>query len=371
MKVLYVINTLYNGGAEAHLLLLTQGVQALGGRCEVAFLRASVSGGSVDLREAFEAAGVRTHYLGCDKAYDLRSGARLHRLLSSGTWDVLHSHLPRADAAAAIAKLRDRHQIWIATLHHPYDNAYSGAPLIPLLAPMWRLADGVIAVSEPVRQWSIERLGLRPGNVRTVMHGIELATNEPPAPPATRVCIGTIGRYEPRKGHETLIRAMVPILQRFPNAQLRIAGHDPWGHGEVFRRLITELRLEQHVELTGYMSDKQAFFAEIDVFAFASRSEGFGIVLIEAMAAGKPAVVTDIAPLNEIIEPGRSGLVAAIDDPASFATALLSLFTDRNYLARIGEAGRRRVAAEFSRERMIGKTLQFYRDVAEGRRKAS
>ena len=72
MRVLYVINTLYNGGAEAHLLLLARGVQQHDVTCEVAFLRESVGGGSIDLRGAFEAAGVRTHYLGCEKSYDLR-----------------------------------------------------------------------------------------------------------------------------------------------------------------------------------------------------------------------------------------------------------------------------------------------------------
>lgn len=369
MNVLFVTNTLHRGGAEAHLLLLARGLRERGVTCEVAFLRSSVSGGSLDLRDAFEEAHIATHYLGCERSYDLRAGLRLNRLLHSRPWDVLHSHLPRADAAAAICKLLNPRQRWIATLHHPYDNAYAGAPLVPFMAPMWRLADGVIAVSEPVRQWSISRLGLAPDRVWTIEHGIELkgiGGGGPQVHADDRYCIGTIGRYEERKGHETLIRAMVRVREEFPTACLKIAGHDPWGYGQVLRRMIAELELQDHVELLGFVSDKDAFFSAIDVFAFASRSEGFGIVVLEAMYAGKPPIVSDIAPLKHIIAPGSSGLVARPDDAASFAEAIISLFRDREYLRRMGAEAMRHVRAEFSGARMVERTLDYYGAVTRG-----
>jgi glycosyltransferase involved in cell wall biosynthesis len=366
VKILYVITTLHKGGAEAHLLLLTKGLQCQGVTCEVAFLRSTVSGGSLDLRPEFEDAGIRTHYLDCERSFDPRSALRLKRLLAREKWNVLHSHLPRADAAAAACRLFTSTPAWISTVHHPYDNAYSGARLIPALAPMWRRADGVIAVSEPVRQWCIDRLGVSPGAVRTIVHGIELDTRGGAAPrPSTGVthCIGAIGRYEERKGHETLIRAMVPILKEFPDAQLKIAGHDPWGYGDVLRRMIAELHLEHHVELVGFMSDKDAFWSGIDVFAFASLSEGFGIVLLEAMYAGKPSVVSDISPLTDIIVPGTSGLAARREDPQSFANAIMALFRNRTYLQDMGAEAHTRVISEFSQSRMVEKTLTYYREV--------
>jgi glycosyltransferase involved in cell wall biosynthesis len=368
MNVLYVINTLHRGGAEAHLLLLARGLRSQGVACEVAFLRSSVEGGSLDLRTAFEDASIATHYLGCEKSYDPRSGIRLSRILASRTWDVVHSHLPRADAAAAVCKVLRPQQAWISTVHHPYDegNAYSAARLIPVIAPMWRMADGIIAVSEPVREWCIKSLGVSPNNVHTIVHGVDLEFSgyQPSrVQDGTRYCIGSIGRYEERKGHETLIRAMVPILQEFPNAQLRIAGHDPWGYGDVLRRIIAELGLEQHVHLIGFMSDKAAFFSEIDVFAFASLSEGFGIVLLEAMEAGKPSVVSNISPLTEIITPGKSGLAARVEDPQSFANAIMTLFRTPEYLRDMGDEAHRRVVRDFSIERMVEKTLHYYNDI--------
>ena len=366
MNVLYVTNTLHRGGAEAHLLLLATGLRARGHHCEVAFLRSSVEGGSFDLRPSFEHAGIRTHYLDCERSYDPRIGIRLNRVLASRPWHVLHSHLPRADAAAAMCKRWNRRQAWIATLHHPYDNAYSGARLVPVLAPMWRRADGIIAVSEMVRRWAIDRLKLPAGSVRTIPHGLDSQPRPhggAPLPAAPRHCIGSIGRYEERKGHETLIRAMAIVLKEFPDARLIVAGHDPWGYGGVLQRLIDEMGLRDHVQLIGFMSDKESFFSQIDIFAFASLSEGFGIVLLEAMAEAKPAVVSNFPPLNEILTPGVTGLVAERDDPADFARAIITLFRDQDTMRRMGDAGRERVRSEFSTERMVDRTLAFYKDI--------
>ena len=381
MHVLHVTNTLHKGGAETHLLDLTSGLKRLGVTCEVAFLRSNVAGGSTDLREAFEASGVRTHYLACEGPYDLRAPARLRRLLAARHWDILHSHLPRCDAAAAVCRLLDPRQTWISTLHHPYDSdddAYAGRRWIPAMAPMWRVADGVIAVSESLRQWAIVRLGLAPGSVHTIMHGVDVAAipasigaASAGAPMRSRYRIGTIGRYERRKGHDTLIRSMVPILTQCPDAELLLAGHDPWGYGATLERLIDELGIRKHVRLVGYVSDKDTFFGDIDVFAFASRSEGFGIVVLEAMAAGKAVVVSNIAPLNEIVQPGTSGLVARSEDADDFAAAVVALFRDPVLLERIGREGRCRVEAEFSRVRMVERTLEYYHTVLVRRRTAA
>jgi glycosyltransferase involved in cell wall biosynthesis len=274
-----------------------------------------------------------------------------------------------------MCKLLGKGPAWISTIHHPYDNAYAGAPLLPIFAPMWKLADGIIAVSEPVREWAIRRIGISPSRVQTIVHGINLDLIKDNARPATRMSddrysIGSIGRYEERKGHGTLILAMPTILKRFPSAQLKIAGHDPWGYGGVLKTMIRDLGLEDRVHLVGFMSNKEQFFDDIDVFAFASKSEGFGIVVLEAMHAGVPAVVSNISPLNQIIVPDESGLVADNENPDSFAHAIISLLENREHLRRIGEAGRARVAAEFSVERMVERTIGYYRQVIDGRGRA-
>ncbi|MCK4500041.1 glycosyltransferase family 4 protein, partial [Candidatus Babeliales bacterium] len=178
-----------------------------------------------------------------------------------------------------------------------------------------------------------------------------------------RLRIGTIGRYEKRKGHETLIRAMSYIVKEFPDAEWRIAGHDPRKYGKVLKKLIFELRLEKHVHLVGYITDTNKFLSELDIFAFASLKEGFGIVVLEAMAAAIAVVVSNISPLKEIICPGVSGLVAEPQCPEDFANMIISLLENPNYMHRIGAKGVKRVEAEFSTTKMLQRTFRYYNKI--------
>src|SRR5207249_1367063 len=116
-----------------------------------------------------------------------------------------------------------------------------------------------------------------------------------------KLVIGAIGRLEPRKGHDCLLHAMAELKKIIPGVSLVIAGHDPWGYGKGLQSLINRLDLRKEVRLVGFQSDIAAFLSVLDVFAFATQSEGFGQVVIEAMAAGKAVVASKIAPLTEII----------------------------------------------------------------------
>ena len=111
---------------------------------------------------------------------------------------------------------------------------------------------------------------------------------------------------------------------RVPSARLLIAGHDPWGYGATLRRLIDRLGLDEKVRLVGFQTDVVSFLNALDVFAFASNSEGFGQVLVEAMAAGKPVVASRISPLTEIAVDQETGLFVELGNPAMFADALIA-----------------------------------------------
>ena len=139
---------------------------------------------------------------------------------------------------------------------------------------------------------------------------------------------------------------------RVPSARLLIAGHDPWGYGETLRRLIDRLGLGEKVRLVGFQSDIGAFLSAIDVFAFATQSEGFGQVVIEAMAAGKPVVASKIAPLTEIIREGETGLLIEPDEVQAFAQAITWLFTHPDQAQEMGKRGQERVKNHFSAGKM-------------------
>jgi glycosyltransferase involved in cell wall biosynthesis len=180
--------------------------------------------------------------------------------------------------------------------------------------------------------------------------------------------IVSLGRLEARKGHATLIRAMPAVIARFPDAQLRILGHDHRGYARTLERLVAELSLGERVSFLGYQDDVPAHLAAADVFALASRAEGFGQAVIEAMASGLPVVVSKLAPFDEIVQDRQSGRLAEVDNPTAFAEAICAVAADRPAALRMSAAARQRVIDAFTVEAMTNRTLDVYRQVCSGAR---
>jgi glycosyltransferase involved in cell wall biosynthesis len=238
---------------------------------------------------------------------------------------------------------------------------------------VWAGADRVIAISEAVKSWLVREQAIPAARVSVIHYGIDLArfasatrdlreawglSDEP--------VVGSIGRLDPRKGHERLIRAMVAVHRRVPRAILVIAGHDPGGYRNALEQLVGDLGLQGTVRFVGFQSDVPAFLATVDVFAFASDSEGFGQVVVEAMAAAKPVVAIRMAPLTEIVADGESGILVSPRDPESLAEAMVRLLEDREEARRMGRRGRLRAEGLFSADTMSSRTAQLYRDILTG-----
>ena len=377
MKILHIINTLSAGGAELHLLTLSRNLRARGFELVVACLREKVAG-SRSLRKDFEAEGIKViNFEGhnrLDKAFLLRTFITLRQERP----DVLHTHLPRADFAGLVSRLVSPKIAWVASIHNIYSEYWSGKWALPILNFAWRKPDSIIAISKAVKEWLVDNQGLSPEKIHLVYYGLD------PQKPFTRddnllrpmedidsnKMIGSIGRLEPRKGHETLIEAMPFILKRVPNAHLLIAGHDPWEYGKNLQSLIDRLGLNNRVQLTGFQSDVEGFLDMLDVFAFASVSEGFGQVLIEAMASAKPIVATDIPPINEIVEHEGSGLLVPPTKEA-FAEAITNLLLQPERSLLMGKQGKNIVGDRFSSNRMTEETVAVYKQVLQrsGRQK--
>jgi glycosyltransferase involved in cell wall biosynthesis len=365
MKILHLINTFSAGGAELHLLTLCQQLQRQGVRVVVAYLREQVKG-SMSLRPAFEREGIRTINLHADSRYNWWYTIRLLRLLFTERPDILHTHLPRADFAGILGRRLFPSLLWVSSVHNISDKSWSGGWILPLFNFIWCRADAVIAISQAVKDWLVREKHVSPGKVTVIYYGIEASkfTGVDASvlkAPGERAIIGTIGRLEHRKGHDFLIQIMPAILEREPNVSLVIIGHDPWEYGKSLQRLISELGLTDQVQLGGFHEDIPAFLHSLNVFAFATRSEGFGQVVIEAMAAGKPVVVSKIPPLTEIVEHGKTGFLVDSTDPQAFAQAILWCLTHPDAAQQMGKQGQERVYSYFSAERMATETRSLYR----------
>ena len=364
MKILHLINTLSAGGAELHLLALCRYLKKQGIDVAVACLRENVRD-SRPLRADFEAENIPVTSLAGESRYSVGFLGRLLTLVRRERPDIFHTHLPRADIAGALAARAANAPPLVCSVHGIYRDRWFGSWAAPLMRWAYDEADAVIAISAAVEDWLARDLRARAANIHVIHYGIETARFTAPSEcDSDRRCdaivIGSMGRLEPGKGFDCLIRAMQVVRAQVPNAILRIAGPDPHSYGETLRRLIAESNLEGQVELIGFQADAAAFFRGLDVFAFASHSEGFGQVVIEAMAAGKPVVASRIAPLTEIVVERETGFLVERGNADTFAGAIHRLCRDTAERRRLGECGKKRVEEYFTVDRMGRETIALY-----------
>jgi glycosyltransferase involved in cell wall biosynthesis len=182
----------------------------------------------------------------------------------------------------------------------------------------------------------------------------------------SELLIGAIGRLAPQKGFVHLIRAMPQVLAAVPNARLVLAGDGPLERE--LKDEAVECGVAERVQFLGFRRDILELLTAFDIFALPSLWEGLSISLIEALAAGKPIVATDIDGNREVIDNLETGLLVPPADAGAFAAALLRLLTDRSLAERLAVNARLSAESRFSMERMVEQNLAVYNRVAAGER---
>jgi len=221
-------------------------------------------------------------------------------------------------------------------------------------------AYAVVTVSQ-ASQEALVGLGVAPGKVAVVYPGVDAAAGGPEGGAMRagyRVGAGplllTVGRLSERKGQDTVLQALPQLFTAYPDLRYVIAGRGP--NEARLRALVRELRLEDRVTLLTSVTEteREALYAACDLFVMPNRTlpngdvEGFGIVFLEANAAGKAVIGGRSGGSVEAIQDGVTGLLVDPTDPAALARALHELLSDPGRRAAMGEAGRRRVQEQFS-----------------------
>ena len=155
------------------------------------------------------------------------------------------------------------------------------------------------------------------------------------------------------------------LLERVPRAHAVIAGSGDLE--EYLRDLALEVGVADRVHVLGPRRDVPALMHAIDVFAMPSIWEGFGLVLLEAMAAGRPIVASRVATIPEVVVDGETGVLVPPGDPLALAEALAGLAREPERAQAFGKAGRERLRTRFSIEKMVGDTELLYRELVESR----
>lgn len=311
------------------------------------------------------AMGVAAYPLNKREGVDYPLFLRLARLFRRERIDIAHCHNSGPLVYGAVAARLTRSSGVVYTAH----GRYSSSRLGKLMFRRGGLVDRVVCVSEDARRVAIEKGGVAPSRVVTLINGVdvdrfgEAKTGEATDLPAGKPAVGIVARLTPVKDHRNLFRAFAAVLETYPSARLYVVGD-----GEIRAELeddVADLGIGGGVTFLGNRHDVPALLRRFDVFVLSSYSEGLSITLLEAMAAGRPIVATDVGGNPEVVEDGKTGLVVPVRDPGALARAIVWMIEHPDRAREMGERGRERVRAEFGVEAMVRGYDRIYGELLE------
>jgi phosphatidylinositol alpha-mannosyltransferase len=291
--------------------------------------------------------------------FSLRSARRTGAALRAFRPDVVHAHEPLTPSTGMLATLRSPAPV-VATFHAHAERSALFSTAVPLLRPVWRRIRVRVAVSEAAAKFVATRMG---DGIRIVPNGCDVdafagATAQEGLPEGRRLL--WVNRLDRQKGFGVALAAFELLIGRFPDARLIVVGDGP--DRSLLGHLPPAVRAKVHLAGTVDHEAVPAYHAASDLFvAPPICQESFGMVLVEAMAAGRPVVATDIAGYREVVRDGREGLLVPPRDPEALAAAMGRVLGDSELAASLGEAGRAR-AERYRWDRVVDELEQAYAD---------
>lgn len=359
-RVLILIKGLGRGGAEQLLLNAAPYLRNEGTDTEIAYLLTWKNA----LVPELEAAGVRVTCLRGDRGVSWIF--RLRRLVKERSVDIVHSHSPVSAALSRIVLGRRVRHVY--TEHNVWDR-YHRVTRIANMLTYWR-NDHVIAVSDHVKD-SIRYPSLlrwvRMPMVEAIHHGVDPAAMDKWASsdgvhaelgiPESAPLVATVANFKTHKGYPYLLQAAAEIVAELPETRFVLVGLGPLE--DEIKRQASDLGLGENVIFAGFREDAPRIAGAADVFAMSSLYEGLSIALLEAMALGRPVVVTRVGGLPEVVEDGTSGFVVEPKQSPALAARILALLHDPE-LRRTMSEGARKSAARFDISKAAKRMLETY-----------
>jgi len=294
---------------------------------------------------------------------------RMRRLLRQGKFDLLHIHNPNAPTLPLLA-LEETRCATVGTFHSTSGRSFLQDTFRERLARTVGRLGARIAVS---RTAEASARMYYPGTYHVIPNGVDVDRFHPERPPFEawrddrHVNLLFVGRLDPRKGLPHLLAAMPEVIARTQGrARLIVIGDSYLRRGFEAR---VPPALAAHIRFLGHVSaaDLPRWYATGHVFVSpASGNESFGIVLLEAMASGRPVVATDLPGYRSVVQPGENAEVFPPGDVAALARILVRLVVDPARRAELARRGRTR-ALEFSWPRVTDRIEAVFRETVERR----
>jgi glycosyltransferase involved in cell wall biosynthesis len=371
LRVLHVLSGCTVGGCEQHVLALLSRLDRARYEPWLACFEAEPDQ-ATPMVPMFKAAGVRTIDLKARRRSDPAAFARFGRLLKRGRFDIVHVHSFRTELGATFFGRLLRWVPRVVRTAHNVDEFYVSPRYAALAKVSARGLDRIVAISDAVGGFLHEQAGLPSDKIVRIYYGIDPSPYRPDAPPPVerddadaRPTIGVVARLAPQKGHRVLLDAIPAIAQHVPNVRVRLIGHEELSTVQELREYAEQRGVADRVEFEGFRADIANVLEDLDVFVLPSLWEGFGLVLLEAMAAGRPVVASAVGPIPEVVIDGVTGLLVPPGDSDALAAAIVRLLTDPELAAALGRAGRARVESEFAVDAMVARTQALYEELVE------
>lgn len=368
-KVLHVIDSFDLGGAQTFLLDLVRNLDPMRFVPEVAAMHGH---GVFELE--FVKAGITTHSLSPGKWPPLYF-LNFLRLMQRGKFDILHFHLFGANLCAKPLALAAGHRAIV--VHDQCNDASRDQN--PLLLAADALANKgasrVIAVSESVRRYLLNKEDLSEANVEMIPNGVDTMEFQVPSREENAIAraklllpedcfiIGGVGRLVTQKNFKAFLDVASKVIVKNPKVIFLLAGTGPLENE--LRKYAHALGLSKAVRFLGHVSDRAALYHSLDALLMPSDFEGTPMVLLEAMASGLPVVASAVDGIAEVCTNEVDALLIPPRDVAAYSVALERLIADHALRERIGAHARQKILARYEIRSLVRRIENLYEEILE------
>jgi sugar transferase (PEP-CTERM/EpsH1 system associated) len=363
LRVLHVIDALGVGGTELGLAKLIEGT-----REDIIHSVCCIRAGG-ETADRLQACGTSVVALGKQPGIDWTLALRVARVCQRLKPDVIHTRnwgsiegVIGGRLARVPVVIHGEHgrEAWDVGGRNPRRNRVRR-----LLSPF---IDRMVAVSESLRRWLIDEVGIRADKVALVRNGVDSSRFQPPASRdrlrgeqgygPEEFLVGTVGRLDPIKNQASLLEAVGLLYKHHPRMRLAIVGDGPEREG--LERQVHDRGLAGVVRLVGHSDDIPAWLGRFDLFVLPSLGEGMCNTILEAMAVGLPVVATCVGGNPELVVDGVTGRLVQARDADALAHAIESYAVSDHVRQQHGSAGRDRVLQQFTLQRMLREYVSLY-----------
>jgi len=330
--------------------------------------------GRGNLQEEFRHLGTRVEDFSRRQNGSGNFATRIREYVVANQISIVHSHSARTVLAAAAALVGLHQTIHVATEHHLYTPGDRRWGLIYTLLDRFSLylPDRVIAVSQKMYHQIVALPGLSARRVTVIQNGVDCEAFYVPdqrdpcrsefgLAPESQV-VGYTGQIVKVKRLDLLLQGFSLVLARHPQARLMIVGKG-WLRPKL-EAFAASLGISHAVIWTGFRQDIPRLLAAMDIYVQPSVNEGLSFSILEAMAAGKPVIVTDVGGAQEVVKDRRTGILIPPGSASAIGTAIVDLLDRPEGRSTLAQAGRSHVVQGFGVQRMVDAYQDLYQALA-------